>query len=273
MPDGLTGRDHGGVDCPSLPHVLTRADASPALPRLGGMARPDGVVIVSERFWAFAGRDGTLREGTMPRPSRRLRQVPLVRGLARLAASLSPLFRRTGVARPRERRLLLAAVLAPCLTAFLPHPFGLLAGLAITLGLVAWMLRGRTLHLHGAEHRAIAAVEARSLRATWHGETRPSRFSPRCGTNFAALVAPITFLFDRVWILPTAVFTPLAVTLVALALTMELWQVVQGSTRRAARALLLPGLALQRLTTREPSLEETRLALTAVGAVLERELA
>jgi hypothetical protein len=237
------------------------------------MARPDGVVIVSERFWAFAGRDGTVREGTMPTPSRRLRHVPLVRGLARLAASLSPLFRRTGVARPRERRLLLAAVLAPCLTAFLPHPFGLVAGLAITFGLVGWMLRGRTLHLHGAEHRAIAAVEARALGATWRGETRPSRFSPRCGTNFAALVAPVTFVFDRVWMLPTAVFTPLVVTLVALALTMELWQLVQGSSRRAARALLVPGLALQRLTTREPSLEETRLALTAVGAVLERELA
>src|ERR671933_180092 len=202
-----------------------------------------------------------------------LRHVPLVRGLVRLGASLSPLFRRSGVARPRERRLLLAAVLAPCLTFFLPHAFGLVAGLAITLGLVAWMLRGRTLHLHGAEHRAIAAVEARSLEQTWRGRARPSRFSPRCGTNFAALVAPVTFLFDRMWVLPTAVFTPLAVTLVSLALTMELWQLVQSSNRRVARALLLPGLALQRLTTREPSLEETRVALRAVAAVLERELA
>ena len=29
------------------------------------MARPDGVVIVSERFWAFAGSDGRLLEGTI----------------------------------------------------------------------------------------------------------------------------------------------------------------------------------------------------------------
>jgi hypothetical protein len=236
------------------------------------MARPDGVVIVSERFWAFAGRDGTIREGDMPRPPRTLRHVPLVRGLVRLGASLSPLFRRSGVARPRERRLLLAAVLAPFLTIFLPSPFGLLAGLGVALGLAAWMLRGRTLHLHGAEHRAIAAAEERRLDAAWRGEARPSRFSRRCGTNFAALVAPVTFLFDRLWVLPTAVFTPLAVTLVSLALTMELWQLVQSSNRRAARALLLPGLALQRLTTREPSLEETRVALRAVATVLEREL-
>ena len=42
--------------------------ASCSLPRLGGMARPNGVVIVSERYWAFAGIDGSLREGRMPHP-------------------------------------------------------------------------------------------------------------------------------------------------------------------------------------------------------------
>ena len=71
--------------------------------------------------------------------------------------------------------------------------------------------------------------------------------------------------------LPTAVFTPVAVTLVSLALTMELWQLVQGSKRRVAKVFLVPGLALQRLTTREPALEETRVALTALAAVLELE--
>ena len=29
---------------------------------------PNGVVIVSERYWAFAGVDGSLREGQMPQP-------------------------------------------------------------------------------------------------------------------------------------------------------------------------------------------------------------
>src|SRR5436305_878162 len=98
-----------------------------------------------------------------------------------------------------------------------------------------------------------------------------TRFSPRCGTNFAALVLPVTFAFERLWVLPTAVFTPVAVTLVSLALTMELWQLVQGSKRRVAKVFLVPGLALQRLTTREPALEETRVALTALAAVLELE--
>jgi uncharacterized protein YqhQ len=254
----------------ACPSSLAAADACAQLPRLGGMARPDGVVIVSERYWAFAGRDGRVREGLMPRT--RLERIPLVRGLVKLAAALSPLFRRSGVARTRERRVLAAVLVVPLCFAFLPSAVGWVAWGAVTAGLLLWLFRGRTLRLHGAEHRAIAAAEERRLDATWRGEARPSRFSPRCGTNFAALVAPVTFAFDRFWVLPTAVFTPIAVTLVSLALTMELWQLVQSSNRRAARALLLPGLALQRLTTREPSLEETRVALRAVASVLDREL-
>ena len=69
----------------------------------------------------------------------------------------------------------------------------------LLLLLVAWIMRGRTLRLHGAEHRAIAAAESRQLAATWLGEARPSRFSPRCGTNFAALALPVTAAIDAVW--------------------------------------------------------------------------
>jgi uncharacterized protein YqhQ len=251
--------------------VLARADRSPSLPRLGGMARPDGVVIVSERFWAFAGRDGAVREGSMPEPHRVLRRIPLVRGLVRLSASLSPLFRRTGVTRKSERIGLAAALAAPFLIALLPARVGLCLSLVLLAGLLAWLLRGRTLALHGAEHRAIRAAELRSLRATWNGEACPSRFSLRCGTNFAALVLPVTALAERTWPLPWTLYTPLAVTLVSLALTMELWELVQGSSRAPVKGLLLPGLGLQRLTTREPSLDETRVALTAVASVLRRE--
>src|SRR3954469_2189356 len=93
--------------------LLRRADAALALPRLGGMARPNGVVIVSERYWAFAGTDGSIREGRMPHPPEVLQKLPLARGLVRLWASLAPVFRREGVAPAKERWLILAAVLAP----------------------------------------------------------------------------------------------------------------------------------------------------------------
>ena len=253
--------------------VLRQADESGGLPRLGGMARADGVVIASERFWAFATRDGAVREGAMPRPPARLRHVPLLRGLARLALALAPLFGGRGVARTRERLLLATVMLAPLSLLLLPDAASLPLAIATAAVLLGWLLRGRTLFLHGAEHRAIAAAEEGRLVDTWLGSARPSRFSPRCGTNFAALVVPVSIGADRLWPLSAALYTPFAVTLVSLALTMELWQLVQASRFRVARVFLLPGLALQRLTTREPSDEETRVALTAVASVLRRELA
>ena len=233
------------------------------------MARPDGVVIVSERFWAFAGRDGSLRAGAMPSPPEAVNRLPLARGLVRLGLSLSPLFRRSGVAGRREKPLLAAALIAPFLLFLLPGALRLPIGLATTLGLAAWMLRGRTLRLHGAEHRAIGAVEERNLIDTWAGIAHPTRFSRRCGTNFAALAMPMTWLADRFWPLAPELWTPLVVTGVALAATMEVWRFVQA---RQLRILLVPGLALQRLTTREPALEDTRIALRAAASVLAREL-
>jgi uncharacterized protein YqhQ len=264
--------DHGPVGSAAVLTLLEQGDLAPTVPRLGGMARANGVVIVSERYWAFAGTDGSLREGQMPVAPRALRTIPLARGLVRLAGSLSPLFRRQGVARRRERLFLAAAIVAPPILAFAPHTLGLLVGLVTTGLLMGWLLRGRTLYLHGAEHRAIAALEERRLRDTWHGVAFPSRFSLRCGTNFAALLMPVAVVGGRFWPLPATAVTPLVVSVLALALTMELWLLVQRIPR-LARVVLLPGLGLQRLTTREPRLDETRIALTALAAVLRRELA
>jgi Protein of unknown function (DUF1385) len=270
----LAGRpqrgDHGWVDRAAVLGELEQGDRAAAQPRLGGMARAGGVVIVSPRYWAYAGVDGTLKEGRMPQAPRALRAVPLARGLVRLAASLSPLFKRTGVARGRERLFLAVAIVAPLALVFTPHWIGLTVGGLTTFALLGWLLRGRTLFLHGAEHRAIAAAEERRLIATWNGDAFPSRFSLRCGTNFAALLMPVAVFGGRLWPLPATAVTPLVVSVLALALTMELWLLVQGS-RRVARVVLLPGLALQRATTREPELEETRVALTAVASVLRRE--
>jgi uncharacterized protein YqhQ len=260
------------VDREAVLEVLAKADATAELPRMGGMARADGVVIASADHWAFAARDGSVRQGSMPQPPEALRRVPFVRGLIRLGSALAPLFRGAGVAGPGERLLLVAALLAPLSLIILPQSASLPLGIGTAVVLLGWMLRGRTLFLHGAEHRAIAAAEERRLVATWNAAARPSRFAPRCGTNFAALVVPVSVAFDRFWPVAPALYTPFAVSLLSLALTMELWQLVQASHSRVARAFLLPGLALQRLTTREPSDEETRLALTAVATVLSREL-
>jgi len=256
----------------SLGALFDRADSMP-LPALGGMARPDGVVIASERFFAFAGRDGSLLEVEMPKVPRLLNRLPLLRGLARLGMSVSPLLRRDGVAGRNERLVLTAVLLAPIFFVFLSGTASLVAGIVMTVTLLAWLLRGRTLYLHGAEHRAIAAAERGQLVATWAGHAAPSRFSLRCGTNFVALVLPVGLLADRLWPFAPALWTPVVVAVLSLGLSMELWRAVQSSPHRAAQVFLIPGLALQRLTTREPDLDETRIALTAVASVVQRELA
>jgi hypothetical protein len=249
--------------------VLAEADASAALPRLGGMARPNGVAIVSERFWCFSDVEGGAPlVRAMPVPRGGVAQWPLVRGLVKLAAAVVPLLARGSATRPLERLGLVAALLAPFPLLAVPGAYRTATLSAVSMGLLAWMLRGRTLRLHGAEHRAIAAAESRSLVATWHGTALPSRFSLRCGTNFAALLVGVSFGLERLWILPTAALTPALVTLVSLMVTMEIWLAAQRTASRFGRLAMLPGLLLQRLTTREPALDETRVALRAVAAVL-----
>ena len=101
---------------------------------------------------------------------------------------------------------------------------------------------------------------------------RPSRFSPRCGTNFAALAIPVTpssTAWRRASRAPA--LTGAVVAVVSIGVTMELWKAVQHPSG-LLRGLLLPGLALQRLTTREPELADTQVALRAVASVLRREL-
>jgi hypothetical protein len=253
--------------------TLVRADRSGPLPRLGGMARPNGIVIASDRFWAFATTGGELHEGTLATAPRWVSRIPLLRGLAQLAGALRPVAVSGGAASGRERVFLLAAVVTPLfLLPRLPAALQLAGGLAVGLLLVAWLMRGRTLRLHGAEHRAIAAAERGALAGTWSGEILPSRFASRCGTNLAVLTLPVAALLERLW--PVAALPAVStafVALLALGATMELWKAVQHPSG-LLRGLLLPGLALQRLTTREPTLAETRVALRATASVLRREL-
>jgi uncharacterized protein YqhQ len=237
------------------------------------MARPDGVLVSSARFWAFARADGTLSTGTMPQLPRAVTRIPIVRGLARLLLAFAPAVTGAAARRRGERFLFLGMLAAPLPLALLSPDAQLAASLLLCVGLAAWLMRGRTLFLHGAEHRAIAAGEERRLVATWAGAARPSRYSRRCGTNFAALAAGTTVALYS-WV-PGAQEGPWALLLAfaALGLAMEAWFLIQAAPAPLATLALAPGLVLQRLTTREPDLDDTRLALRAAASVLERELA
>ena len=150
------------------------------------MARPNGVVIVSERYWAFATTSGELHEGEMPVRRSRAARIPLVRGLLQLASSMAPLVRGRGVARLRERLFLLGALLLPFAFVALPGRLELAAGILTT----ALIILGSSA---AARCACTAPSTARSrrprtARSQPRGRAaRPSRFSARCGTNFAAL--------------------------------------------------------------------------------------
>jgi uncharacterized protein YqhQ len=256
------------VDDLAVLQVLRAADGAPSLPQLGGMARPNGVAIVSERFWSFGDLEGGVVVRAMPRARSGLGKLPFLRGLVKLASAIVPLLGRDSAASRRERLILLGAIGAPALILAVPSSYRTPVLAAVTVALVGWMFRGRTLKLHGAEHRAIAAAETRALVATWHGMSRPSRFSARCGTNFAVLALGVSAVVGRVVVVPSLAFAPVFLTLISLMITMEIWLLAQRRGGQLARILLTPGLLLQRLTTREPSIEETRVALRAVAAVL-----
>jgi len=129
----------------------------------------------------------------------------------------------------------------------------------------------RVFQYHGAEHKVVHAYEAGE--ATLAAARRQSPLHPRCGTAFLLLFVVIAILIfsvivtDSIWIkiLGRIVLLP-----VVAAIAYEVLM-VGGRHPRAwwLRPLLLPGLWLQRLTTREPADDQIEVALTALRYVTE----
>ncbi len=132
----------------------------------------------------------------------------------------------------------------------------------------------RLFQYHGAEHKTINAFEdGRPLDAA---EARPySTLHPRCGTAFLLVVMVMAILVFSLVGKPPLVWLVLS-RLVGIPIVAGLsYEVIRyaGRHRRGllARVVLWPGLALQRLTTREPSEEQVQVAVTALKEVLRVE--
>jgi uncharacterized protein YqhQ len=132
----------------------------------------------------------------------------------------------------------------------------------------------RVFQYHGAEHKAINALEAgEELTAE-----RVSRFSlihPRCGTAFLLWVMVIAIFvfafFGRpvwYWLIISRI---LLLPLIA-GLAYELIRFAgKHQKNRVVMTLLAPGMWLQRLTTREPTLEQLEVSISALKEVLRLE--
>jgi uncharacterized protein YqhQ len=159
--------------------------------------------------------------------------------------------------------------------------FWLVEGLlrtAIFLGYLAVMSRVRDLRrvfeYHGAEHKAITCFEAGAPLEPASAQ-RFSRLHPRCGTSFLLVVMLVAiFVFAPIGLPAWYVLVPtriLGVPLIA-GLSFELIRWAGRNRARAwVRAIMWPGMQLQRLTTREPGLEQLAVAIAALEAVLEIE--
>jgi uncharacterized protein YqhQ len=132
----------------------------------------------------------------------------------------------------------------------------------------------RVFEYHGAEHKVISCFEA-SDELTPARAKLYSRFHPRCGTSFLLIVMIMAIIvFAPVglpawWLLVATRI--LGVPLIAgLSFEVIKWA-GRNRSKRSVRALMYPGLQLQKLTTREPDLDQLAVAIAALQAVLAVE--
>jgi uncharacterized protein YqhQ len=134
----------------------------------------------------------------------------------------------------------------------------------------------RVFAYHGAEHKTINAYENRA-ELTPENVARFSLEHPRCGTSFLlTLVLFSIVIFAILGPLPTAlrlisriVFLPI---LAGLAYEYIRWM-ANHLEWSWVRLLIRPNLALQHLTTRQPSLEMIEVAITAFNQMIAIETA
>jgi len=149
---------------------------------------------------------------------------------------------------------------------------------AIFLGYIVLLSRLRDLRrvfeYHGAEHKTISCYEA-ELELTPENAQRFSRLHPRCGTSFLLVVMIVAiFVFAPIglpaWYLLLATRI-LGVPVIA-GISFELIKFAgKNRSRSWVRTIMWPGLQLQKLTTREPDLDQLAVAIAAMEAVLAVE--
>lgn len=129
----------------------------------------------------------------------------------------------------------------------------------------------RIFEYHGAEHKTIYAYEAGLplVPASARGFTT---LHPRCGTNFLMIVMLISifvFTFTGWPDLVSRITSRIILMPVIAGVSYEIIRFAGAHFDRAwVRTAILPGLYLQKLTTREPDDQQLEVAMAALKAVL-----
>ena len=128
----------------------------------------------------------------------------------------------------------------------------------------------RIFQYHGAEHATINAYEA-GVELNVENVRNYSRFHARCGTSFLLIVTLISILFFSLLTSPDY-WVRLSYRIVLIPVISSVsYEALRLSDRykdsRIVKALVAPGLLLQRLTTRQPDDKMLEVAITAVKHV------
>ena len=133
-----------------------------------------------------------------------------------------------------------------------------------------WREMARVLGFHGAEHKAIHALENRAP-LTPSSVQSFSRLHPRCGTSFLFLVVVVSIVLFTLLGRPTTVAQHLTRILCMPLIAGIAFEFIRLSGRYAdrpvMRVLVWPGLQFQRLTTREPDDSMCEVAIAALERV------
>ena len=134
----------------------------------------------------------------------------------------------------------------------------------------------RVFQYHGAEHKTINAYEAHA-ELTVENVRGFTKAHVRCGTSFI-LVVLITSIVVFMFISWKSILLRFVYKLALLPLVAGIaYEVIRLAGKRKdswfARLLVLPGLMMQKITTREPEPEMIEVAIKSLQSVLETESA
>ncbi|SJZ54996.1 Uncharacterized conserved protein YqhQ [Trichlorobacter thiogenes] len=131
----------------------------------------------------------------------------------------------------------------------------------------------RVFQYHGAEHKTIFAFEA-GAELTIERVKSFSRLHPRCGTSFLLIVMLVSIgvfsLIPKAWpfvykALSRVVLLPL---IAGISYEFLKWS-AKNDQNPLVKLVITPGLALQRLTTREPDDDQIEVAIRSVKEALD----
>ncbi len=130
----------------------------------------------------------------------------------------------------------------------------------------------RTFMYHGAEHKTIACYEAEE-ELTPDNAMKHSRFHPRCGTNYLFLVMAVSILFFAAigWNASFALRLVMRIAFLPIVagLSYEVLRFAAKYDNAFTRIIRAPGMALQRITTKEPTEDMLEVAITAFNLALD----